>query len=100
MKINKNTAAQFLEKTTPERAFWCSDGKIFHGLVEFGAGLKNMPEGIFRYHANSEKNDFSKWISDVIGDYELGEELARAKSKSEAARKVNARIAQLKKIVK
>lgn len=100
IKINKNIALQFLSKTLPQKAFWSSDGKIFHNIVELGAGLKRMNAGAFSYHANANKNDFSKWIADVFGDDKLAEELLKAKNKADAAKKVWARIAYLKKFVK
>jgi hypothetical protein len=39
--------------------------------------LAEMSEDTFRYHASREKNDFSSWIRDVIGDETLAGELAK-----------------------
>ena len=32
---------------------------------------ERMPDEIFYYHANDQKNDFSNWIRDIISEHEL-----------------------------
>jgi len=99
-KVTKSEALHFLSRTRPEFAFWCRDGKIFSDIAELNAGLKAIHPRTFIYHANAQKNDFSKWVAEVIKDKTLASELKRAKNKIEAAKKVGARIAYLNRIVK
>jgi hypothetical protein len=85
-----------LRDVSPENAFWCNNGIIFKNLYDLESGFKNMPADVYVYHANSEKNDFSNWVSDILGDKRLASELKKCKSKEDAAKKVSAKIKALK----
>ncbi len=88
-------AEKFLDRVPDEFVFWCHDGRILHDMKELGEVLESMSDETFRYHANPEKNDFSLWVKDVIGDERLARELAKATHCAEAARVVAKRIAFL-----
>ena len=45
--------------------------------------LEFVPDEVFRFH--SDRNDFSRWISDVIGDENLAAKIARCTGADEAA---------------
>ena len=90
----------FLADTPSEKVFWCSNGNRIKNLKELERELKKMDEEIFGHHVNEEKNDFSNWIYDVIGDIELAENIREIKDKSEIAKKVKNRIAQHKRKTK
>lgn len=94
-KINK-TISPFLTSVPEDKKFWCNDGKVFNNLEELEKGLKKMDESTFEYHVNSEKNDFSNWIYDVIGDVELANELRSIISKNLMKKKISDRIKELK----
>jgi hypothetical protein len=87
--------SKLLEKTPPEYVFYCHDGVIFSDTNELAAGLATMSDETFAYHSNSEKQDFSNWVRDVIGDNKLANDLARATSREQATEYVVARIALL-----
>ena|SRR3989344_3569459 len=93
----KNEARQLLSDVAPEKCFWACDGRIFKNMEELANGLQAMSDETFKYHANSEKNDFSVWASEVLGDSKLGNELLSSKARDSAARKAAARIDSLKK---
>ena len=59
-----------------------------------------MSNETYSYHANKEKNDFSKWINDVIGDKKLANELLSSKNKESALNKIRSRLNSLKKMAK
>ncbi len=90
--VNKSWLANVPE----DKVFWCHDGRVMKNLEELSAGLQQMSEETFRYHVTSGKNDFSKWIQDVIGDYELSAELQNFSTKDQAAKVVADRIIWLK----
>lgn len=57
--------------------------------------LKQTSDDTFRYHVNAEKNDFYKWVREVIGDDRLARELLRTTSRLQAAKAVGTRISSL-----
>ena len=78
----------------PEEAiFRCHDGRTFRDMKELAEGLAAMSDDTFAYHVNSERNDFSKWVRDVIRDEKLADDLAKAKNRTQAAKYVNPRLA-------
>jgi hypothetical protein len=97
VKITKAIAGQMLADVPQEKQFWCSDGRAFKNLAELAAGLKQISEETFRYHFNKTKNDFSKWVGDVIGDEQLAKDLLKSKSRAQATQAVADRITWLKR---
>jgi hypothetical protein len=87
--------ARLLGKVPAEYVFYCHDGTIFSDVNELAAGLATMADETYYYHSNLEKQDFSNWVGDVIGDKKLANDLARAESRLEATEAVVARIAFL-----
>ena len=98
VKMTKAIARKRLADVPPEKQFWCSDGRSFKDLSELAAGLEQISEETFRYHANETKNDFSNWIRDVIGDEQLSRDLQKSLSRARAAQVVADRVAWLRKI--
>ncbi len=84
-KISIEQAEKFMGKVPDEYAFWCHDGSIFRDMKELAEGLLKMSDDVFAYHANTEKNDFSNWVRDVIKDEKLAYDLEQATGKAQAA---------------
>ncbi len=95
VKISKEDAEKRLRNVPQEYSFYCHDGRVFLNLADLGTALANMAEDIFSYHANKEKNDFSNWVRDVIGDETLSRQLRQAKTPAQAKRVVEQRVAFL-----
>ncbi len=84
-------------KDVPEdKVFWANDGGVIKNLRELAPALKKMHADTFSHHVNSEKNDFSNWVRDVVGDQELAEELKGIKNKKNAASIVSNRVKEIK----
>ena len=66
-------------------------------LDELYAALSEMGKDTFSHHVSKDKNDFSAWIRDVLGDQKLAEDLMKASSKKGMATKVGQRVQYLKK---
>lgn len=96
-KILKKDAEKFLANVPEENVFRCCDGSIFRNMEELGNAFSNMANGGFNYHANTERNDFSKWVKDVIKDDKLARDLAKSQNQSQAAKAVADRMAFLSK---
>jgi hypothetical protein len=93
--VTKSVSKSWLANVPEDKVFWCHDGRVMKNLEELGAGLQQMAEETFRYHVTAERNDFSKWVGDVIGDYELSTELQNTGTKEQAAKAVADRITWL-----
>ena len=93
----KDEAARYLCSADPEKCFWINNGPILKNVEELADALETISEDAYRYHANQDKNDFSKWISEVIGDSKLANDLLSSKNKSSAVNKIRARLNSLKK---
>jgi hypothetical protein len=87
---------KYLAPSPAEQGFWCRDGRVFRDLADLAHGLESMTDEIFAYHANNDKNDFAKWVADVIGDQQLAGELGRAKGRVAAAAAVQVRLTVLR----
>ena len=92
-KVDSNSLANVPE----DKKFWVCDGRVLRNRFELAAALKNMNTGTYGYHANKNKNDFAKWVNDIMGDKKLADALLKAKNSALAAREVEIRINELKK---
>lgn len=91
----KEKARKFLAKVPEENVFRCQDGYILHSMEELGEALDTMTDDTFSHHVNVQKNDFANWVSNVIGDKELAEDLARSRNRVQAAKTVIGRVVTL-----
>ncbi len=98
--ITKETAEHYLRDISPMwRAFWFHMHLYAKNLVEFSAGLEEIENGIYLYHAEGHKNDFSRWIREVVGDGALADKLEKVRTRVEATEVTKRRVAELQKIV-
>lgn len=93
----KEDAIKYLNDAAPEQCFWVNNGPILKNLEELANALQSMSDETYRYHANKEKNDFTKWLSEIIGDKKLANELLSSKSRGSALKKVRGRLESLKR---
>lgn len=91
----KEEAQKFLANVPEEYAFWCRDGRILRNLSELRDALDSMTDESFVHHSNAEKQDFSNWVRDVIGDERLAKDLGKATNRARAAKLVASRISIL-----
>lgn len=95
VRRSRKKVSPYLQDVTPEKSFWVSNGWVIRNLQEMPAALENMSDDTFVYHANNEKNDFSTWIREVVGDKKLAANLAKVKSRKSALTSVNRRLKEL-----
>ncbi len=69
---------EYIHTNVPEgKAFFTNDGKRIHNLTELASTLEHMEDHVFTYHVNAERNDFSNWIHDVMGQKQLAEAIRK-----------------------
>ncbi len=96
-KISKEEARRRLADVPDDKRFWCHDGKIVRNLRELARALNDMSDETFRYHLSGGRNDFSKWIREVLGDGKLADEFSRVKSRMQASQVVTKSILLLER---
>ena len=96
VKVSREEANRRLGNVPDDKRFWCQDGKVVKNLKELEEALNNMSDETFHYHSVEDKNDFSNWVKDVVGDTALANQLKGVMTSIAAARKVEARITWLK----
>ncbi|MDO8532791.1 MAG: hypothetical protein Q7T26_11645 [Dehalococcoidia bacterium] len=97
MGTRKTRLPRWLADVPSDKVFYCCSGEVYRNERELEAGLARMTEDYFVYHVNSEKNDFSKWVQDVIDDGYLAGRLAVCQSRTLALQIVSERLAMLDK---
>ncbi|MBI2141568.1 hypothetical protein HYU16_04040 [Candidatus Woesearchaeota archaeon] len=99
-KLSREEAIRFLLNAPPEKAFWVNNGPVLKSIIELATAAKKLTQQQFTHHVNSAKNDFAKWVDEIIRDSELAKQLRRIKSKDELAHIVTNRLRQLQKLLK
>lgn len=64
----------------PHECFWVNFGPILASLEELERAFSVMRMEQFRYHTKGNKNDFAKWVKEVMNEEKLSRELYRAKT--------------------
>ena len=72
-----------------EQYFWLKDGSQVKNLYDLSKALEKMPKKIFSHHVTKEKNDFSNWVRDVVGNKELAEKMASVKTAETMSKYIN-----------
>ena len=96
-KVSADAARFYLRDVSPETCFWINNGAVLKSLQELSGALKGIAKEQFRHHVNREKNDFAKWVDEVVQDAWLAKAVARVRSAAALDRKVEARVKQLKR---
>jgi len=94
-KVNKEEAKRRLGDVPDDKRFWCNDGKTVKNLKELRKALIEMSDETFHYHLGGGRNDFSKWVREVVGDDKLAEALIKTRSHMQASQAVAERISFL-----
>lgn len=83
-----------------EQKFTFSSGETVANLVELRDVLANVSDDVVAFHQERSPNDISVWVSDVIGDYELGDLLDEAASRVQMQRFVSDHVEMLQEAAK
>ncbi|MBN1691359.1 MAG: hypothetical protein JW901_10075 [Dehalococcoidia bacterium] len=92
---NKEDAQRVLRHVSDEKRFYCHDGKILNNVFDLKDALEQTDQACYNHHVNDEKNDFARWVLEVLGDEKLANDLRKAPSQKDAAAIVKGRISWL-----
>jgi hypothetical protein len=66
-----------------EKYFMLPDGRAIKDYAELAKVIETLPDELYFFHANDQKNDFASWIMDVFHEEDLAENIRSAKSRIE-----------------
>ena len=95
--VTKDEAKRFLGNVPDDKKFWVNNGPVLSSLGELLDAFPSLNQESFSHHVNKERNDFSNWIREVVGDKQLADEISKAKTKYSALKKLKERLNSLKK---
>jgi hypothetical protein len=99
-KADKEKAKLTLAAAADDKVFFVSNGMMLRSLYELRDAFISMSDDTFNYHANSAKNDFCTWITDIHKDNDLAERLNLARSRIESFKIISDRIAYFEKLLR
>ena len=91
-KINKEADKLWLRDVPHDKVFLFRDGRMVRNLDKLTTTLREKVEEMFKYLVAGDKDDFSNWVRDVIGDVTLANELQKATIQTTAAHRVDMRL--------
>ncbi|MBC8495805.1 hypothetical protein H8D36_06635 [archaeon] len=88
---------RFLSDVRADWSFWFSDGSIARNIYELVNTIEVLEEKDFVYHVNEDhqKNDFARWISEVLGDAVLANILWNELNQHRYVKKIRKRIKEM-----
>ena len=96
----KQDAARVLSDIEGDKRFYSNDGSVLSNVQQLAEFLDRINDDFYYYHVTPEKNDFSRWVGEVVGDDKLANSLSRALNRLEAAEIVKARVVWLREKAK
>ncbi|MFH1637525.1 MAG: hypothetical protein ABIB71_03815 [Candidatus Woesearchaeota archaeon] len=86
-----------LEEVPWEKQFWTHDGRVIRAIEDMEEIFKTMDDNVFAQHVNDWKNDFAKWVREVVGDEVLADELIKTKDRKSSISIVKKRVRKIKR---
>lgn len=85
---------RFLADTKPEEAFWFCNGSIANNIYQLMDIIQHTDEGVYAHHTTG-RNDFTRWIQDVLGDDIFVHQIVPEDSKELFLQKLASRIKEI-----
>ena len=98
MLINKE---RVLLDVLSNETFWFCNGHIARNIYELANYIEMLDDFGWNYHVNKDrnKNDFAKWVDEVLGDKPLADLLSNIYDKDKYVKIIKARIKQIEKLI-
>jgi hypothetical protein len=89
----KRPAEAVVPDAPPDKCFWVNDGPVLKNLRELRDALaQNISDEQFAHHVGGDRNDFARWVEEVLGDATCAKALRRARTRDAALKAVAARL--------
>jgi len=81
IKAVKNIVARKARPIAPGEHFHLHKGGTVKNIHELYTALTTMSAEIFKHHVSGHKNDFSKWVKEVLHNRNLAKQLTKCRTK-------------------
>lgn len=89
-------AVLLAEAKHPELYFYLQGNHPIKSLCELADVLNSIDDAAFAFHVSEGRNDFAKWIANIVGDKRLAEKIEQLDTRQDIAKAVNIRVEFLK----
>ncbi len=96
IRLSPEEAREMLKPVPEDKHFRIHLGTNVSNLMELLDTIEIMSNDSFNHHVSKTKNDFSKWVSDVIGDLDLAAEMRKVHTRKGMIKSLKSRINFLK----
>lgn len=79
---------QLINASDPD-CFWINNGDVVRNLKQFAKSLESMSNEQFGHHVTKNKNDFAKWIKEILKDSECANAISKVRTRKTILSKVN-----------
>jgi len=86
-----------LEDVPQDKVFRFNNGSSARNIYELQAQIKSLSQAQFEEHSNPSKDDFVRWVIEVVGDRRLAESLKKAKTKLDYEAAIDKRLRLLER---
>jgi len=81
-----------------DKHFWVNQGPTLGSLIDLRNAIGDgITDDQYAHHVSRDHNDFAQWVEDVFGDMQCGKALRRARTRTTAAKAIDAALARRKK---
>jgi hypothetical protein len=80
---------ELFDKSNMQDSFYTANGTVISNLYDLSVFLNNADHSVFALHVNEHKNDFSKWIFDVLKKEDLALSLHNSMTREKYAHVVD-----------
>jgi len=94
--IKADNARKLFFDLPHKHKFWAKNGKEINNLTQLYECLVEMTEEIFKHHVTKNRDDFAKWVGEVLADTILARRMKSSRTKLGHVEAVRKRIEQLR----
>ncbi len=92
---------RILADVLTNETFWFCNAHIARNIYELVNYIEELDDFGWKYHVNQDrnKNDFAKWIEEVLGDKPLADILKKTYDKEKYLETIRTRIKQIERLL-
>ena len=94
-KVSLSKNKEKIVNASDEACFWVLDGRVLRNLNDLAVALDEMSEETYSHHVNSEKNDFSVWVKEILKEPKVAVSLKKSKDKKGAVKVIKNKLKKL-----
>ena len=96
--LSNEEVKRIIADVPPDLGFWICSGHVVRNLYELLDNMQHMSQDTFIYHVNDIKNDFERWVREVVKDYDLAFQFAKTRARDKMVWILESRIEYLERL--